>query len=262
MRIICLSAESADICARLGAWDDVVAVTTYAPQSGLERRPIVSGFSIADADRIAAFTPDLVITFSDVQAEIAAKLVRVGLTVLATNQRTLGEIVRTIRLIGGAIGRTGEAEKVAVQFQRELDALRTVRKVRPQVYFEEWPEPLISGIGWVSELIELTGGDDVFRHRCSKGAKAREVTVDEIAATDPEISVGSWCGKPVNIEEIAARPGFGCIAAVCSRQIHALDSDIILQPGPRLLDGARALKQIFDAWEDRAAYQRLVFAER
>jgi len=248
MRIICLSAEAADICARLGAWDDVVAVSAYASQAGLAPRPVISGFSSANADRIAALRPDLVITFSDVQADIAAQLIRAGCNVLATNQRTLAGIAETIRLMGGAIGRATPAETLAGQFLNDLESLRTQSQPAPRVYFEEWPDPMISAIGWVGELIELCGGVDVFAAHRGPASRDRAVTIEQVIAADPDIIVASWCGKPVDPGAIRARPGFDTIRALKGSQIHPIDSGLLLQPGPRVLEGGRELRRIFDAW--------------
>lgn len=248
MRIVCLSAESADICARLGAWEEVVAVSAFACQEGLQRRPVISGFSTCDCERVAELAPDLVITFSDVQAEIAGSLIRAGCAVLATNQRTLSEIADTIRLIGGAIGRAVEAERLAAEFTESLDALTTSAEPRPRVYFEEWPEPMISGIGWVGELIERAGGIDLFAHRRSKAARNRTLSIQEVAAADPDIILASWCGKRVDLLSIRNRAGMENTAAVRTRQIYALDSNDLLQPGPRLVHGLRAIRQALDGW--------------
>lgn len=254
MRIVCLSAEAADICAQLGAWSEVVAVTAFAPQSGLDRRPVIGGFATLDGERVTNFSPDLVITFSDVQAEFAAELIRAGCTVLATNQRTLVEIASTIRLIGGAIGRPREANALATEFTRALNALATDAGPWPRVYFEEWPDPTISGIGWVGELIERAGGIDVFAERRGKSSRERTVTAAEIIAADPEIIIASWCGKPVNLETIRRRPGFSKVAAVNDDQLYAIDSDLLLQPGPRLLAGAREIRRILEAWRQRRGH--------
>jgi len=255
MRIVCLSAEAADICARLGAWEHVIAVTAFASQAGLAARPIISGFSTADCDRVAELRPDLVLCFSDVQADIAAQLIRRGRTVLATNQRTLAEIADAIRLIGGAIGRATEGELLATEFREELAALKHSADARweaaaakPRVYFEEWPEPLISAIGWVGELIEHLGGIDVFAARRKPASKERIVEIQEVIAAAPDIIVASWCGRRVEIETIRARPGFAAIRALRENQLHSISSDILLQPGPRVLEGARELRRIFDAW--------------
>jgi iron complex transport system substrate-binding protein len=251
MRIICLSAESADICARLGAWSDVVAVSAFASQEGLEPRPVIGGFSTGDALRIAALRPGLVIAFSDVQADLAAQLIRAGCNVLVTNQRSLAEIASTIRLIGGAIGHATAAHSLATQFLRDLDTLRTGAEPKPRVYFEEWPDPPISAIGWVGELIEWCGGEDIFATRRGRAARERGVTFAEIVTAHPDLILASWCGKKVDLESIRRRPGFDTLRAVQANQLHALDSDILLQPGPRVLEGARVLRTLFDTWRTR-----------
>ncbi len=253
MRIVCLSAEAADICAQIGAWDDIVAVSAFAPQSGLARRTVIGGFSTADCDRIVGLAPDLIITFSDVQAEFAAQLIRAGCTVLATNQRTLAEVAQTIRIIGGTLGRSAAAETLATTFLHDIEALTTDASPRPRVYFEEWPEPMISAIGWVGELIERGGGDDVFAARRGKASRERVVAAEEVIAANPDVIVASWCGKPVDLASIRQRPCFGEISAVRHGELHAVDSDILLQPGPRLLCGARELRRIFDKWRAQRA---------
>jgi iron complex transport system substrate-binding protein len=253
VRIVCLSAEAADICARLGAWEDVVAVSAFAAQDGLAARPAISGFSTADPERIVSHRPDLVITFSDVQADIAAQLIRAGCAVLATNQRTLAEIAQTIRMIGGAIGRASEAEELAGEFTRDLTALKSADSPRPRVYFEEWPEPLISGIGWVGELIEWCGGEDVFAARRGRASRERVVAPEDVISANPDIIVASWCGKRVDLASIRRRPGFDAVAAIQHGALHALDSDLLLQPGPRVLDGARELRRLFDGWRGAPA---------
>jgi len=252
VRIVCLSAEAADICARLGAWEEVQAVSAFASQAGLAPRPVIGGFSTADCTRVAGFNPDLVICFSDVQAEIAAHLIRAGCAVLTTNQRTLAEIAGVIRLIGGAIGRAPAAEALADQFLHELAALASPSAPRPRVYFEEWPDPLISGIGWVGELIELCGGHDLFAARCGRASRERVVQPEEIIEANPEIILASWCGRTVDPAAIRTRPGFSSIRAVQDQQIHAIPSDLLLQPGPRVLAGARELQRIFADWQHRA----------
>ncbi|MEP6671186.1 MAG: ABC transporter substrate-binding protein [Chthoniobacter sp.] len=248
MRIVCLSAEAADVCARLGAWEDVVAVSAFASQAGLAPRPVIGGFSTTDCERVSALQLDLVICFSDVQADIAAQLIRCGCTVLTTNQRTLAEIADAIRLIGGAIGRASAAEELAGQYLAELAALKSSAAPRPRVYFEEWPEPLISAIGWVGELIEHCGGVDVFAGRRGQASRERVVTPEEVIAADPDIILASWCGQRVDIGALRARPGFAQIQAVQDDQIHAIPSDLLLQPGPRVLEGGRELRRLLDGW--------------
>jgi iron complex transport system substrate-binding protein len=248
MRVVCLSAEAADICARLGAWDEVVAVSAFADQRDLSRKPVVSGFANGDAPRVLAFEPDLAITFSDVQADLAAQLIRAGVTVLATNQRTLANIAQTIQLIGRALGRADTASKLAADFESQLDELRSGNRPQPRVYFEEWPDPLISGIGWVGELIELAGGVDVFAARRGKAARERHVTAADVTAAEPEIILARWCGKPVDLDAIRARAGFAEISAVLDSQLFEMASSDILQPGPRVLRGAREIARIIAEW--------------
>jgi iron complex transport system substrate-binding protein len=252
VRIVCLSAEAADICARLGAWEEVVAVSAFASQSELAPRPVIGGFSATDCERVAQLRPDLVLCFSDVQAEIAAQLIRLGCTVLATNQRTLAEIAGAMRLIGGAIGRGPAAEALATEFLGELAALQSSADPSPRVYFEEWPEPLISGIGWVGELIELCGGIDIFAARRGPASRERVVQPEEIIAADPDIIIASWCGRPVNLEAIRARPGFSTLRALQDDELHVIASELLLQPGPAVLAGARELHHIFQAWRRHA----------
>jgi len=240
-RLVCLSAESADLCARLGVWDHVVGVTAYADQTGLARKPIVGGFSKADAAKIAALSPDLVFTFSDVQAEITAELIREGCTVLATNPRSLAEIADSVRWIARTVGRSTEGEALLDEVRRELAALRWEPLSRPRVYFEEWPDPLISGIGWVSELIERCGGTDIFAHRRAKAARERSVSPDEVIAAAPDIIFASWCGKPVDLATTRTRPGWEAIPAVQNNRIFEIASADIFQPGLRLLHGAREM---------------------
>jgi len=193
-----------------------------------------------------------VLCFSDVQAEIAAQLIRLGCTVLVTNQRTLAEIAGTIRLIGGAIGRTSSADALATEFLDALAALQDSTGPCPRVYFEEWPEPLISAIGWVGELIELCGGIDIFAARRGSASRERVVQPEEIIAANPDIIIASWCGRPVKLQAIRARPGFSSIRALQDHELHAIPSELLLQPGPGVLAGARELHRIFHAWRRRA----------
>lgn len=246
MRIACLSAESADICARIGAWEDVVAVSAYADQAGLDHRPVVSGFSTGDAERILAHRPDVVITFSDVQAEIAAALIRAGATVLATNQRTLAEIAAAVRLVARAVGRGDAGEKLAGDFERQLGELRRTPVRRPRVYFEEWPDPPISGIAWIGELIELLGGDDIFASRRGRSAAERTVCDDAVIAAAPDFIFASWCGKKVNLPSLQGR--FADTPASRAGRIVELPASDFLQPGPRLIDGARILQRTLEAF--------------
>jgi len=242
-RIVCLSAEAADWLWRIGAWDRVVGVTIYFNQpSGLEPKPRISGFSSANLEQIVKLQPDLVITFSDVQTKLAAELMRCGLTVLATNQRTLAEVESTLALLARIVDCVPAAETLLAEFRDQLTPV--TRAVRPRVYFEEWNDPLISGIGWVGELIERAGGADVFpelRHR--RAAMERVVLPAQVCAAQPEIIFASWCGKPFQAAELAARPGWDQMAAVRSGRVHEIPGEDILQPGFRLVHGFRQMKQ-------------------
>jgi iron complex transport system substrate-binding protein len=248
-RIICLSGESADICDRLGAADRVVAVSAFAARSMRAGRAIVGGFSTLKMEDLLPLEPDLVITFSDVQAQISADLIRNHYTVLATNQRSLRGIIEAILLIGRAIGCCSEAEKLACDFERQLRDLRCDEEPRPRIYFEEWDEPLITGIGWVSQAIKLVGGDEsAFFRSGAKASRDRQVEGAAVCSADPQIIFASWCGKPVDLRQITTRPGWDVISAVRSGEIHEIDSADILQPGPRVLEGIKQMSAIIDRW--------------
>jgi iron complex transport system substrate-binding protein len=244
-RIVCLSAEAADWLWRIGAWDSVAGVTAYFTQpADAPRKPRISGFSTARFDEIIALAPGLVITFSDVQAQLAAELIKRGLNVLATNQRTLNEIEAALRLLGRIVDREAESERLLGEFRERLAPVSDVA-IRPRVYFEEWNEPFISGITWVSELIERAGGEDIFAPlRDKRAAPERVVSSEQICRADPEIIFASWCGKPAKPEAIADRPGWSELSAVRANQIHEVASKDILQPGFRLVNGYERLKEI------------------
>lgn len=248
-RIVCLSAEAAEICQRLGAWERIVGVSAYFNQAHNEPRPVISGFSGGSVEKIVALEPDLVLTFSDVQAGLAAALIRAGCTVLATNQRTLAEIADMICLLGRVIGCAEKAESLSADFSQALAALRFEPARRPRIYFEEWPEPMISGIAWIGELIELCGGRDLFAQRRGKAAVDRTVRSEEIIAAAPEIIIASWCGKSVDFAALRQREGWTQIPAIQNGALFEIASSAILQPGPALLEGARQLAEIIKNWE-------------
>jgi iron complex transport system substrate-binding protein len=242
-RIVCLSAEAADWLWRIGAWESVVGVTAYFTQPGeAPRKARVSGFSTARLDEITALRPELVITFSDVQAQLSSELIKRGLSVLATNQRTLEEIDATLSLLGRVVAREAESERLLDEFRRRLKPVQDF-PARPRVYFEEWNDPFISGIAWVSELIERAGGEDIFTAlRNKRAAPERVVTSEQICRANPEIIFASWCGKPVESAAIASRAGWSELAAVRTKQIHEIPSEDILQPGFCLVNGYERLK--------------------
>ena len=226
----------------------MVAVSAYADQAGLPPKPIASGFSSGGADFILKFEPDLVLGYSDVQADLAAALIRAGVNVFVTNQRTLAETVQAMRMVGRVIGRAAEVDERITAFERELDLLRRPPATGPRVYFEEWPDPVITGIAWVGEIIELLGARDLFADRRGRSAKERMTTDEEICARAPEIILASWCGKPV--DHATMRKRFARTPAGRHGQIHEIPSADILQPGLRLLRGVRLIRSILDKTEE------------
>jgi iron complex transport system substrate-binding protein len=252
-RIVCLSGESADICNRLGAGSRVVGVSAFAPRSMRAGRTTVGGYSTLNMANLLSLQPDLVITFSDVQAQVSADLIRKHCTVLATNQRSLSGIIQAILLIGRAIGCAAEAEKLASDFDRQLRDFARDGLPRPRVYFEEWDEPQITGIGWVSEAIHLLGGEDVFFRPDAKGSLERTVEAAAVCRADPQIIFVSWCGKPVDLGRIADRPGWHSITAIRDKNIYSIDSADILQPGPGILAGVSQMAGIIEQWRRQAS---------
>jgi iron complex transport system substrate-binding protein len=244
-RIVCLSAEAADWLWRIGAWERVVGVTAFfVPPPGVPGKPRVSGFSSANLDQIIKLKPDLVITFSDVQAKLTTELRRNGLNVLATDQRTLAETEAALALLARAVGCERAAESRLQEFRERL-APSAKPASRPRVYFEEWNDPLISGIAWVSELIERAGGEDIFPElRAKRSAPDRVVSPEQVRHAHPDIILASWCGKPVKTATIASRPGWQDLAAVRQGRMWAIASADILQPGWRLIHGYERLRSI------------------
>jgi iron complex transport system substrate-binding protein len=254
-RIVSLTEETVETLYLLGQQDRIVGVTGYTVRPAAARRdkPHVGAFIAADIDKIVALAPDLVLTFSDLQAEIAATLARRGIAVHLFNQRDVAGILDMIRTVGALVDAGAEAARLAIRLAADLDAVRdrAARRARkPKVFFEEWDEPLIAGIGWVSELIAIAGGIDIFADRATNGAaKDRVVAAEDVVARSPDIIVGSWCGKKFRPERVAARPGFDAVPAVRDGALHEIKSSIILQPGPAALtDGVAALEAIVDGW--------------
>ena len=247
-RIVCLAAEAADIIVRLRAGARLVGVSSFAklPQAFSEV-PRIGGFSTPALEKIVSLRPDLVIATSDVQAEAVSALLRAGLPVLALNPHRLGDIEQNIHLIGASLGLISTAEEVAGSFNAALASLRVPRKAgaRPAVFFEEWPEPLVGGIGWVGDLIEYMGGLDLFADlREKRSADERRIDPSEVAIRCPDLIVASWCGKRVDIAQICARPGWGELPAVVKGNVFEIPSDDILQAGPNILQGARKLSHM------------------
>lgn len=248
-RIVCLTEEPTEILYALGEGERVVGISawTVRPPEARADKPIVSGFTGGNVEKICALEPDLVIGFSDIQAELAKKLVAANQQVLIFNQRSLDEILEVVLLLGRLVARAAEAEDLITGYRTRLAEVRARHegKPRPRVYFEEWPDPLIHGIQWVSELIDVAGGEDVFA-ASAKGrlAKERMPTAEDVIAAAPDVIVASWCGKPVDRASFAQREGWGALPAVREGRIHEIESALILQPGPACLtDGLDALEQ-------------------
>jgi iron complex transport system substrate-binding protein len=249
-RIVCLTEETTETLYLLGQQDRIVGVSGYTVRPPEARqKPRVSAFINAKFDKIEALKPDLVLAFSDLQADLAAELVRRGIAVVTFNQRTVAEILQMIRMLGGLVGCQNEAGNLADRLEHDLDRMRAVSGKlprRPRVFFEEWDDPLISGIRWVEELVEVAGGRPIFPELAeARLARDRIVEPPEVAKRDPEIVFASWCGKKVNKDRIRARGGWGGVSAVRNARVHEIKSSYILQPGPAsLTDGVRQMHDI------------------
>lgn len=248
-RVVCLTAETTEIAFAAGAGDRVVGVSGYAVRPPEARgKPRVAAFSTANVAKILALEPDLVLGFSDLQAEIARDLVKAGVTVLITNQRTLAETYAAVYQVGSALGEPTRGAEIAAEMEAEIERIRGAgahRTTRPRVFFEEWDEPLISGIAWIGELIEACGGHDLFPELAAgQSATERVVPPGEVVRRDPEVIVASWCGKKANLARIASRPGWEDVSAVRSGRIFEIKAPDILQPGPSLVRGARILADL------------------
>lgn len=239
-RIICLTEETVETLYLMGEEDRIVGVSGYAvrPSRVRKEKPRIGAYLSVRLDKILALAPDLVLSFSDLQADIVADLLRAGVSVMSYNQRSIAGILAMIRHLGATVGVPEKGEALAAGLEARLAevAQKSRAGARPQVYFEEWDDPMISGIGWVSELIEIAGGEDVFAGlRGGHLAKDRIVSPEQVIAAAPEVILASWCGKKVRPEKIAARPGWEAIPAVRDGRIVEIRSPIILQPGPASL---------------------------
>jgi iron complex transport system substrate-binding protein len=249
-RIVCLTEETTETLYLLGQGDRVVGVSGYTvrpPEARL--KPKVSAFINAKFDKIAELKPDLVLAFSDLQADLAGELVRRGLNVVVFNQRTVAEILQMIAMLGGLVGCQQEAERLADRLAADLDRIRESAARLPgrrRVFFEEWDDPLISGIRWVEELVEIAGGAPIFPELAGAGlAKDRIVDPREVARRDPQVIFASWCGKKMKRATIQSRPGWHAVSAVRDDRIFEIKSTDILQPGPAsLTDGVRQMHAI------------------
>jgi iron complex transport system substrate-binding protein len=249
-RIVCLTEETTETLYLLGEGDRVAGVSGYTVRPVEARqKPKVSAFINARFDKIDALRPDLILAFSDLQADIARELIRRGYPVYTFNQRSVAEILQMIRIVGALVGRADKGDALALRLEQGLDEIRTAAARfprRPTVFFEEWNDPLISGIRWVEELIEIAGGDPIFPELREKAlGKDRIVDPDAVIARNPDVIIGSWCGKALKKRAIVERKGWDRINAVRHDQIHEIKSTYILQPGPAsLTEGVRQLHAI------------------
>jgi iron complex transport system substrate-binding protein len=253
---VCLTEETTETLYLLGEDWRIVGISgfTVRPPRARREKPRVSAFTSARTARIVELAPDLVLGFSDLQADIAAELVRAGLNVHVFNQRSVPEILAMIRTLGGMIGCEAKTATLLTELESglaEVCARAAALSKRPRVYFEEWDEPLISGIGWVSELIALAGGEECFPELARESLGRNRIIADplEVVRRAPDIVLGSWCGKKFRPQQVAARPGWSALPAVRAGFVREIKSAIILQPGPAALtDGVRALQAVISEW--------------
>ena len=254
-RIVCLTEETTETLYLLGEERRIVGISGYTvrPPRARREKPRVSAFLSAKNDAILALEPDLVLGFSDLQADIARDLAKAGLNVVLFNQRAVDEILSMVLMLASMVGAADRGAALVRQLEAGLHEIRAAAARlprRPRVYFEEWDEPQISGIRWVSELIDVAGGDDIFTELShSQAATGRIVQPDAVLARSPDVVIGSWCGKKFRPERVRSRPGWDALPAVRDGELHEIKSAEILQPGPAALtDGVKRLQSIISAW--------------
>jgi len=260
-RIVCLTEEPTEVLYALGEERRIVGISgfTVRPPRARQEKPKVSAFTSAKLDRILELQPDLAIGFSDIQADIAQALIKAGIEVWMANHRSVEQTLGYVLRLGAMVGASDRAQVYVQSLQQHLDAVRSSAaslERRPRVYFEEWDQPAISAIRWVSELIGIAGGDDVFPERAASSLAKDRIVADtqEIVRAAPDIIIGSWCGKKFRPEHVATRTGFAAVPAVRDGELHEVKSPLILQPGPAALtDGLDALHAIIRRWAARHA---------
>jgi len=258
-RIVCLTEETTETLYLLGEQHRIVGVSGYTvrPPEARRDKPRVSAFLSAKTDKILALAPDLVLGFSDLQAEIARDLAKAGLNVVIFNQRSVDEILSMVLTLSAMVGAGAKGKRLVGRLERNLERIREAGNRfarRPRVYFEEWDEPMISGIRWVSELVSIAGGEDAFPELARSAGAAGRTIADgaEVVRRAPDVILGSWCGKKFRPERVRARPGWGLIPAVRDGELHEIKSAEILQPGPAALtDGVARIHAILAAWDAR-----------
>lgn len=247
-----MTEETTEALYLMGEQDRIVGISGYTvrPPHARKEKPKISAFTSAKIDKILDLKPDLILGFSDMQADIAAELVRAGVEVHIFNQRSIEEILKMLLTLGALIGKADKAEQLICQFQSHIDAISQQAKdlsYRPRVYFEEWYDPLICGIRWVSELIEIAGGDDIFSEKSKQSLGKNRIIANpsEVLEKNPDIIIGSWCGRKFKAEKVMSRPGWQEVKAVKNNQLFEIKSADILQPGPACLtDGLNQLHSI------------------
>ena len=255
-RIICMTEETTETLYALGEEDRIVGISgfTVRPPRARKEKPKVSAFTSAKIDKILALEPDLILGFSDLQADIAAELIRHGIEVHIFNHRSVDGILGMIRTLGGLIGAQDRAEVYADKLATGIEAIRTESAdgPRPTVYFEEWDDPQISGIRWVSELVDIAGGDECFPELAMESLGKNRIIADptEVIQRAPDMILGSWCGKKFRPEKVTARPGWDEIPAVRDGEVHEIKSAVILQPGPAALtEGLTQVRSLIRNWQ-------------
>lgn len=254
-----MTEEPTEVLYALGLEERIVGISgfTVRPPRARREKPRVSAFTSAKIDRILELDPDFVIGFSDIQADIAQALIKRGIEVWISNHRSVDGILGYVRRLGALVGAAERAERYALELEAHVERVRQKAASlsrRPRVYFEEWDEPLITGIRWVSELVGIAGGDDVFPERavCPLAKDRILGDADEVVRRAPEIMFGSWCGKRFRPNHVMARAGWNAVPAVRDGELHEIKSPIILQPGPAALtDGLDALHQVVRQWSTR-----------
>lgn len=256
-RIVCLTEETTETLYLLGEQDRIVGISgfTVRPPQARKEKPKISAFTSAKIDAILDLQPDLVLGFSNLQADIARDLIKAGVEVYVFNHRSVDGILRMVATLGALVGESAKGEALAQSLMARVDQVRSSANGaarKPRVYFEEWDDPIISGIRWVSELIEIAGGEDCFPELAAESLAGNRIisAAQEIVRRQPDIIIGSWCGKKFRPEQVAARPGWEAIPAVKHGQIFEIKSPLILQPGPAaLIDGLDAIAGIIRAWK-------------
>lgn len=257
-RIVCLTTETVEVLYALGEQDRIVGISGYTvrPPQARKEKPKVYAFTTGDIDKIMAVQPDLVLTFSDLQADIARDLIKAGVPVYAFNTRSIDDILGMVETLGRLVGAEAKAAELVAGLEAQIEETRAIAAERfartghrPRVYFEEWDEPNITAVRWVSEMIEICGGENIFAERAALPLARDRILADplEVVRRDPEIIIGSWCGKHFRPEHISARPGWSTVAAVKNGRLHEIKSAIILTPGPvAISEGLPQLLAIFD----------------